>query len=202
VVVPALVEGHTSEGLLVMELMEGTKVTDREALVAAGIEPEEVARLLNDAYADMMFRRGVLHADPHPGNLLVEPGPRLVLLDHGLTVDLDPSLTSGLGRVVETLRTGDLEGLIPALGAVGLPVDEGTGLDALLQVVGVLLGGESVGGTDLGEFGARLGGSVGEVPPNLLLVGRAIGMLDGITRGLDPDFDALSVVARYTEGRA
>lgn len=198
VLVPAAVEGLVTEGLLVMELVEGTKLTDGEALEAAGIEPGDVARLLNDVYADMMFTRGVLHADPHPGNLLVQPGPRLVLLDHGLTVDLEPRFVSGLGGVVAALRDGDLESLIPALGATGLPVDEDTDLDALLRVVGVLLGGENVGPMGLGGFGLRLGGSVGDVPPDLLLVGRAIGMIDGITRGLDPDFDALEVVARYT----
>jgi ubiquinone biosynthesis protein len=43
----------------------------------------------------------------------------------------------------------------------------------------------------------RLGASVGDVPPRLLLVGRAIGLLDGIARQLDPELDALEVVARY-----
>jgi predicted unusual protein kinase regulating ubiquinone biosynthesis (AarF/ABC1/UbiB family) len=60
----------------------------------------------------------------------------------------------------------------------------------------VLLGDE-VGVTDIGDFGLRLGASVGDVPPRLLLVGRAIGLLDGIARQLDPELDALEVVARY-----
>jgi predicted unusual protein kinase regulating ubiquinone biosynthesis (AarF/ABC1/UbiB family) len=52
--------------------------------------------------------------------------------------------------------------------------------------------------TDLGGFGRRLGASVRNIPPRVLLVGRAIGLLDGITRQLDPEVDALEIVARYT----
>jgi predicted unusual protein kinase regulating ubiquinone biosynthesis (AarF/ABC1/UbiB family) len=63
--------------------------------------------------------------------------------------------------------------------------------------VGVLLGGYP-GETDLGRFGRRLGVSVRDIPPRVLLVGCAIGPLDGITRQLDPEVDALEIVARYT----
>jgi ubiquinone biosynthesis protein len=50
-----------------------------------------------------MLHLGILHADPHPGNLLVQPGPRLVLLDHGLTVSLAPSLVNSLNKLVQAL---------------------------------------------------------------------------------------------------
>ena len=202
VVVPEVVGRLTTERLLVMELIEGIKVTDREALVSAGIEPRSVAELLNDAFADQLFRRGVLHADPHPGNLLVQPGPdgpHLVLLDHGLTLALDPAFVTTLDKMVSAMRNGDLDALTGALREAGLPVDEDTDLDTLLQLVGVLLGGErEESGTDFESFGRRLGASVSDIPPKLLLVGRAIGLLDGITRQLDPDLDALEIVARYT----
>ena len=94
------------------------------------------------------------------------------------------------------MRNGDLDALTPALREAGLPVDEDTDYVTLLKLVGVLLGGE-VGETDVGDFGMRLGASVGDVPPRLLLVGRAIGLLDGIARQLDPQLDALEIVARY-----
>ena len=204
VVVPKVVSRLTTERLLVMELMEGVKITDREALVSAGIEPRQVAGLLNDAYADQLFKRKVLHADPHPGNLLVQPGPdgpRLVLLDHGLTVALDAPFVATLGEMVSAMRDGDLGVLTSALRKAGLPVREHTDLDTLLQLVGVLLGSERDEiGTDFESFGRRLGASVGDIPPRLLLVGRAIGLLDGITRQLDPDLDALEIVARYARG--
>jgi predicted unusual protein kinase regulating ubiquinone biosynthesis (AarF/ABC1/UbiB family) len=122
-----------------------------------------------------------------------------VLLDHGLTLALDPPFVAALDTTVGAMRTGDLDVLSDSLREAGLPVGEDTDLDTLLRLVGVLLGGEP-GDTDFEGFGRRLGASVRDIPPKLLLAGRAIGLLDGITRQLDPDLDALEIVARYTGG--
>ena len=195
VVIPEVVDGLTTERLLVMELVEGVKITDKEALGKAGIEPRGAAELLTDAYADQLFKRGALHADPHPGNLLVQPGPRLVLLDHGLTLPLEPPFVAALARMVGAVRCGDLDEITAALRKAGMPVGEEAELTTLLSLVGVLLGGET--DNNLGDFGRSLGASVGDLPPRLLLVGRAIGLLEGIVRQLDPELDPLGIVARY-----
>jgi ubiquinone biosynthesis protein len=207
VLVPEVVEGMNTERLLVMELVEGVKVTDREGLVAAGIDPRRLAELLIEVYAEQLFQRGVFHADPHPGNLFVQPGqngPVLVLLDHGLTVSVPPELVAAMKEAIEALSEGDFEALTGALRKAGLDLDPDLDLDILLGLVGVLLGGdrseESDGeGVDLGEFGLSLGASIGHIPNDLLLVGRAIGLVDGITRQLDPDLDTISIVARYAQ---
>ena len=202
VVVPDVVDRLTTGRLVVMEYVDGVKLTDRPGLEAAGIDPIATARLLNDVYAEQMFRHGVLHADPHPGNLFVRRGPDgpvLVLLDHGLTLSLPPDFVAALGRTVETLRAGDFEELTPALEAAGLRLKSRPDLETLLQLVGVLLGGESVVPGDTGEVGRKLGTAIGDIPPRLLLAGRAIGILDGITRQLDPDLDALEIVSSYIE---
>ena len=115
VIVPAFIPELSTGRLLVMEYIEGIKITDREGLERAGISAHDVARLLNYLYADQMLHLGILHADPHPGNLLVQPGPRLVLLDHGLTVPLAPSLVKSLNKLVQALTRGDFAGVCDAL---------------------------------------------------------------------------------------
>ncbi len=212
VAIPGIVDELTTGRLLVMDLVEGHKITDREALVSAGIDPRAVAELLNDVYADQLYGRHYLHADPHPGNLLVQPGPegpRLVLLDHGLTLGLEPELVDPLEKMVRAISEGDFESMSGALREAGLPIEEGADLDALLGLVGVLLGGEehlgdgdedATDSMDLGQLGRSFGSGIGDIPPKLLLVGRAIGLLDGITRQLDPDLDAMQIVARHTRG--
>jgi predicted unusual protein kinase regulating ubiquinone biosynthesis (AarF/ABC1/UbiB family) len=207
VVVPEVVEGLNTERLLVMELVEGVKITDREGLLNAGIKPGKVAELLVDVYAEQLFQRGVFHADPHPGNLLVRPGPEgpvLVLLDHGLTVTVPPELAAVLKEAIESLQTGDLEALMSALRKTGLDLGPEADLEMLLGLVGVLFGGEGSGeedgeGMDLGEFALNLGSSIGHIPNDLLLVGRAIGLIDGINHQLDSDLDAVEIVARYAQ---
>jgi ubiquinone biosynthesis protein len=208
VLVPeVVVEGMNTERLLVMEFVEGVKVTDREGLITAGIDPRRLAELLIEVYAEQLFQRGVFHADPHPGNLFVQPGPNgpvLVLLDHGLTVGVPPELVAAMKEAIEALSEGDFDALTGALQKTGLDLDPDLDLDTLLGLVGVLLGGDrgeegDGGGTDFGEFGLSLGASIGHIPNDLLLVGRAIGLIDGITRQLDPDLDTINIVARYAQ---
>ena len=200
--VPAVVSDLSTEHLIVMEYIHGIKITDREALEQAGISPHEVAWLLNDLYADQMLHLDILHADPHPGNLLVQPGPRLVLLDHGLTVSLEPSLVDSLRQLVQALTSGDFGGVSGALAEGGLRLDEEVDITTLLNLVGVLLGkdqpGESGEDVDAVDVGMQIGKSIGTIPTNLLLVGRTLGLLDGITKQLDPGMDTLEIVAHYT----
>jgi predicted unusual protein kinase regulating ubiquinone biosynthesis (AarF/ABC1/UbiB family) len=167
--------------------------------------------LLNDVYAEQILRLGILHADPHPGNLRVQPGPRLVLLDHGLTVPLKPELVASLKKMVQSLTVGDFDGLAHALADAGLKLEGDVDFTALLNLVGVLLGNSQSGG-DAGDaddaesdtenetvgVGMQIGRSIGAIPIDLLLVGRALGLLDGITKQLDPGMDTMEIVAHYT----
>src|SRR5256885_1958329 len=204
--IPAYIPKLSTERLLVMDYIDGIKITDHEALVQAGISPHEVARLLNDLYAQPLLHLGILHADPHPGNLPVQPGPRLVLLPPGLTVRLSPSLVDALRKMVQALTRGDFDGLTRALTEAGLKFDEEVNFTSLLQLVGVLLGNnqsgesdETAGDVDAVEVGMQIGKSLGTIPTDLLLVGRALGLLDGITKQLDPSMDTMDIIAHYAE---
>jgi predicted unusual protein kinase regulating ubiquinone biosynthesis (AarF/ABC1/UbiB family) len=214
VLIPDVIPELSTKRLLVMDYVDGIKITDRAALAAAGIDPRAVARQLDDLYAEQIFRLGWLHADPHPGNLLVQPRaggqpPKLVLLDHGLTVQLPPTLVEGLGEMVRALLVGDFAGLTAALEKAGMRLPPDVDIATLLQLVGVLLNGRGESGNGAGDkeqagrnsdamdVGRQLGASIGHIPADLLLVGRALGLLDGTTRLLDPAANALESVAGY-----
>ena len=211
VLVPEVVEGMNTERLLIMEYVEGVKITDRQGLVNAGLDPSRVAEQLVEVYAEQLFQRGVFHADPHPGNLFVQPGengPVLVLLDHGLTVTVQSDLVEAMQEAIKALTEGDFDALTGALQKAGLEIGPDLDLDTLLGLVGVLFGSDQTGveegggdgaGADLPQFGLKLGASIGHIPNDLLLVGRAIGLIDGITRQLDPDVDTIEIVACYAQ---
>jgi ubiquinone biosynthesis protein len=200
VLIPEAIPELSTARLLVTEFAEGIKITDIAALEAAGIAPEALARQLNDVYAEQIFKLGWLHADPHPGNLMAQarPGktPRLVLLDHGLTVQLKPELVASLREMVTALLNGDFERLSSALTNAGVRLDDSMDVGALLQLVGVLMGNarESASASEVGK---RLGKSIGHIPTDLILVGRALGLLDGVTKQLAPHLSALEVIADY-----
>jgi predicted unusual protein kinase regulating ubiquinone biosynthesis (AarF/ABC1/UbiB family) len=206
VIVPEAIPELCTERLLTMDYVEGIKITDKSALAQAGVATDAVARLLNDVYAEQMLRLGWLHADPHPGNLLVQAGsggPRLVLLDHGLTVPLAPPLITALAEMVRALHAGDLPRLAGALRQAGMPLDAEVDIATLLEIVGVLLDQpESHGRHHALDIGQRLGHGIGSIPSDLILVGRALGLLDGVTRQLDPGLDTLGIISSYVDDGA
>jgi predicted unusual protein kinase regulating ubiquinone biosynthesis (AarF/ABC1/UbiB family) len=203
VVIPESIQELCTERVLVMEFINGVKITDRKAMLESSISPSEVAHLLNDVYAEQIFDLGMLHADPHPGNLLVQPGPKLVLLDHGLTVPLKSALVEALGEMVRAIIVADFDRLTKALTKAGMKFEKQVDINSLLQLVGVLLGEEhEQTRIDSLEVGQQLGKNIGQVPVELILMGRALGLMDGITKQLDPDINALEIVVEYVSEKA
>lgn len=97
--VPEVIAGYERQRVMALSFMEGYKVTDNDALRAVGIDPAEVARLLVTALAREILTDGFFHADPHPGNLMVQPGPVLILLDFGMVGQLTPRHRASFTRI-------------------------------------------------------------------------------------------------------
>ncbi|XP_069322851.1 uncharacterized aarF domain-containing protein kinase 5 [Eulemur rufifrons] len=99
-VVPRVHWDKSSKRVLTADFCEGCKVTDVEAITSQGLAVQDVAAKLIQAFAEQIFYTGFIHADPHPGNVLVRKGPdgkaELVLLDHGLYQFLDEKDRSAL----------------------------------------------------------------------------------------------------------
>eukprot|EP00873_Tetraselmis_striata_P009905 jgi/Tetstr1/430169/TSEL_020001.t1 len=114
-VTPALVPSLCSERVLTMEWVDGCKITDLECLAALGLQAEQVAELLLHVFADMTFNAGFIHGDPHAGNLLVRRArdaakPEIVLLDHGVYVELDKDVRQSYAALWCCLLLGDRAG--------------------------------------------------------------------------------------------
>ena len=85
---PFVYENISSSKVLVMEYIDGYSITDVERMKKDGINVSQVAKLIANCFNDMIFKKGFVHADPHPGNIFITPKKHgdfdLVLLDHGL----------------------------------------------------------------------------------------------------------------------
>jgi predicted unusual protein kinase regulating ubiquinone biosynthesis (AarF/ABC1/UbiB family) len=125
VIVPHVVDELTNKGILSMSFEEGTKITDFKAQKALGIDTEAVARLLVECYFAMLLEHGVFHADPHPGNFLVRPGPQLVILDFGAVEDVTPALSEGMRTVVMGAITRNDEEILRGLERMGFVAEDG-----------------------------------------------------------------------------
>lgn len=132
-VVPRVIEPLTNAGVLTLSYEEGIKVNAVDALATAGIDPVSVARLLVGAYFRMLFEHGVFHADPHPGNFLVRPGPKLVVLDYGAVEDVTLPLRQGMKMVIQGALKRDDDVILRGLERMGF-VAEGGDRELLKQV--------------------------------------------------------------------
>jgi predicted unusual protein kinase regulating ubiquinone biosynthesis (AarF/ABC1/UbiB family) len=134
VVLPTVFPELSGPGVLTMSYEAGIKINDLSSLRERGIEPEQVARILVDCYLRMLLEHRVFHADPHPGNFLVQEGPKLVMLDFGAVEEVTRPLADGMKTVVLGGLTRNPEQVLRGLEQMGFVAEHGD--RALLQRVG------------------------------------------------------------------
>ncbi len=137
--IPRVESKLTRRAVLVMEYMEGARIDSLDAEVAAGrIRPRELVETLIEIYARMMLRDGVFHADPHPGNLLVDHNGVLILLDFGMVIEVPVAVRKALFDAIIAAVRKDPQATTDAFYALGL-VAPGTERRTMQDLVDVLL---------------------------------------------------------------
>ncbi|MEO8480081.1 MAG: AarF/UbiB family protein [Gemmatimonadota bacterium] len=119
--VPEVIEGYTRQRALVLEYMAGTRI-DRldDAMTSGRLAPDRILGIVIELYVRMMLVDGLFHADPHPGNLLVDEQGRVVLLDFGMVVEVNPETRRALVRTVFAAISEDRRGLVEGFYAMGI----------------------------------------------------------------------------------
>ncbi len=125
VVVPDIEAELTNAGVLSMSFESGVKITDRDALAQIGVDSEAVAKLLVGCYFTMLFQHRLFHADPHPGNFLVRPGPQLVILDYGAVEEVTERLQQGMMSVVMGVMTRNDDEVLRGIERMGFVAEGG-----------------------------------------------------------------------------
>ena len=137
--IPRVETALTRRDVLVLEFMEGTRIDALDAQIASGlVSPRDLVETLIESYARMMLRDGVFHADPHPGNLLVDAKGRIVLLDFGMVIEVDVEVRKALFNTIIAAIRRDADATADGFFALGM-VAPGTSRDAMRDLVGVLL---------------------------------------------------------------
>lgn len=192
-IVPQPVPDYSTSRVLTMDYVEGRKITDIGRLGLVDLDTGPIVEQLFSAYLHMILDAGVLHADPHPGNLLLTDDGRLALLDLGMTASVPPRIQDDIIKLLLSISDGDGEETATVLAAMGHPLD---GFDAAAfrddvshLVSEALASGSDVSvGTVLMDL-SRLSGQHGLRPPaEMSMVGKALLNLDRATSHLDPDF--------------
>lgn len=189
--VPEIYGEWTTPRVLVMELVGGIKITEKEALEAAGLAPADVLQDLMHCYVRMILAAGFFQADPHPGNLFVTPKGEIVLLDFGLSKELPEGFGLGLFELMFSLMTFNEAAMVRAFTELGFQSksgDTGTFVALARRMVS-----RSDTGAFEGEFTEEMTDElfeairedpVAEVPSDFVLVARVFSLLSGIAHTL------------------
>lgn len=98
---PKVVHELTTKDILTMTFMEGIKITEVEEMERRGIDRRKVATRLVQSFYEQLFVHRFFHADPHPGNFFVQPGPKIVYLDFGAISEVGPRTIDGMIDVLQ-----------------------------------------------------------------------------------------------------
>ena len=206
IAVPRVYWSHTTTRVITLQFMTGYKITDFGALEQAQIDRAVVAQILMRAYLLQVLEDGFFHADPHPGNVLVRPGPVVVLLDFGMVGEMTPAVRDNIRRVFLGVIHRDYEDMLSALQAIGF---FGPNADRRVLKRALAWCIDTFYEMSLGELRTIDPRAVlaqiqdvlylesFQIPANFAFLGRALGTLSGLATALDPSFQFFTVAEPY-----
>lgn len=205
VVVPRIYREWSTRRVLVMELVGGIKITEKEAIREAGLSPPDVMQELMRIYTRMILAAGFFQADPHPGNLFVQPDGKIVLLDFGLSKELPEGFGLGLFELMFSMMTLNQSAMIRAFEELGFETKNGDPSTFLLITDRMMKRSET--GRFEGEFTEDMTDELFEairenpvvhVPSDFVLVGRVFSLLSGIGASLGARANVLEAMGAST----
>jgi ubiquinone biosynthesis protein len=193
--VPHIDWTRTSASVLTSEWIDGVSVRDTAAIAAAGRDPKQMAVLVMRSFLTQALRDGFFHADMHPGNLFIDAQGRLAAVDFGIMGRLDAGMRRFMAGTLAGFLQRDyrkvaelhyefafvppqhsVETFAQALRAIGEPIFGRSARDvSIARLLGQLF--ETTRRFDM------------QAQPQLVLLQKTMVVVEGVCRGLDPDFD-------------
>ena len=218
--IPGVVWSHTTKRVLTLEDVYAIKVTDYEDITTAGVNRSQVAKRLFDIYFRMIFEDGFFHADPHPGNLFVDPdfinqeGERewqITFVDFGMVGRVPPNARAGLRELAIALGTKDAKRLAKSYQMLNVLLPHadleliaeaeaaaferfwGKSMEELREIPFQEMHDFAV------EFRELMFEMPFQVPHDLVFLVRTVAILAGICIGLDPEINPWESLIPYAK---
>ncbi|MDP5337088.1 MAG: AarF/ABC1/UbiB kinase family protein, partial [Nodularia sp. (in: cyanobacteria)] len=201
--VPRVYWRYASPKILTLEYLPGIKISQYEALEAAGLDRKVLARQGAQAYLLQLLNNGFFHADPHPGNIAVSPTGDLIFYDFGMMGQIQSNVREGLMETLFGIAQKDGDRVVQSLidlGAIAPTDDMGPVRRSVQYMLDHFMDqpfeNQSVAAIsdDLYELAYN---QPFRFPATFTFVMRAFSTLEGVGKGLDPEFNFMEVAQPY-----
>lgn len=201
--VPRVYWRYASSRVLTLEYLPGIKISQYEALEAAGLDRKVLARQGAQAYLLQLLDNGFFHADPHPGNIAVSPNGALIFYDFGMMGRIKSNVREGLMETLFGIASKDGDRVVESLinlGAISPTEDMGPVRRSVQYMLDNFMDkpfeNQSVAAIsdDLYEIAYN---QPFRFPATFTFVMRAFSTLEGVGKGLDPEFNFMEVAKPY-----
>lgn len=205
--IPRVYEEFITERVLVMERIDGVRIDDITAIDAMGLDRKELVKIGVDAYFKMMLEDGFFHADPHPGNIFAMPTGQIGFMDFGIVGRVTDEMKETMANTFLALINKDFDRLIDQYIELGLVPEEVDLIafrrdfkadlaDLLEPLYGLTL--KEINLAEYMDVITHLAMKHNmKIPSDLLLVDKAMLIIENIGRELDPDFDFTAAAEPY-----
>jgi len=201
--IPRIFWATTTSRVLTIERIHGIKVDDDQAIAAAGINRHELADRAARAAAKMVFDDGFFHADPHPGNLFVEPSGSIGLIDFGMVGEVSPQLRGQLAKLLQAFTSNDASRISNSLLALSVspPTTDRGSLRQDTAVFMRLYEGKKLGQLEIAPLITHMLAILRDhhlqLPREMALLIKMLLMTEGMGARLDPNFSLGDVLKPY-----
>ncbi|HET7615849.1 MAG TPA: AarF/UbiB family protein, partial [Bacillales bacterium] len=198
--IPEFYKDYSSTKVLVMEWVNGVRVSNRTFLQKHHLDSETLANTVIDCFLKQFLEFGKFHADPHPGNLLVQKDGTLVLIDFGMVSSIHRSDIGSMISLVQGLLFEDFGKVFTALEELGFLLPSANQKDmehairSLLELYGDRAGKEidkEMMEEILSEVTGLMRRQPIQMPSEFAFLGRAVSVLVGVLYRITPEIDFL-----------
>ena len=201
--VPRIYWRYATSRVLTLEYLPGIKISQYEALEAAGLDRKAIARQGAQAYLLQLLNSGFFHADPHPGNIAISASGALIFYDFGMMGRIKSNVREGLMQTLFGIAQKDGDRVVQSLidlGAIAPTDDMGPVRRSVQYMLDHFMDkpfeNQSVAAIsdDLYEIAYN---QPFRFPATFTFVMRAFSTLEGVGKGLDPEFNFMEVAKPY-----
>lgn len=201
--IPAIYWDYTTQKILTMEYLSGSKLVDEAGLISQGYNLHLLAERFVDAMFEQIFINGFFHSDPHPGNILATGGEVIAFIDFGAVGQITSDMKNHLSSFVIALMRQNTDELIKAIMGMGMITEEVNktalqkDLDQLRdKYYDVPLSRVSLGEAVNDLFSVSYKHHM-KIPPDLALLGKTLLTMEGMVEKLDPNLSIIKMAEPF-----